>query len=62
MAQDPYRARLTYHDLVLMPEDGRRHEIVDGDHLVTPSPETASAGSRSPVGSSPSSAREARSR
>src|SRR5687767_5351916 len=31
-------ARLTYEDLVRMPDDGLRHEIIDGVHYVTPSP------------------------
>jgi Uma2 family endonuclease len=31
-------ARLTYDDLVAMPDDGLRHEIIDGVHFVTPSP------------------------
>jgi Uma2 family endonuclease len=31
-------ARLTYHDFVRLPDDGRRHEIIDGVHFVTPSP------------------------
>jgi Uma2 family endonuclease len=30
--------RLTYDDLVLFPDDGKRHEIIDGEHYVTPSP------------------------
>jgi Uma2 family endonuclease len=30
--------RLTYDDLVRMPDDGLRHEIIDGVHYVTPSP------------------------
>jgi Uma2 family endonuclease len=30
--------RLTYRDFVLFPDDGRRHEIIDGEHYVTPSP------------------------
>jgi len=30
--------RLTYADLVAMPEDGKRHELIDGEHYVTPSP------------------------
>ena len=30
--------RLTYEDIVRMPEDGLRHEIIDGVHYVTPSP------------------------
>ena len=28
----------TYEDLLYMPPDGKRHEIIDGAHLVTPSP------------------------
>lgn len=30
--------RLTYDDFLLFPEDGKRHEIIDGVHYVTPSP------------------------
>ena len=30
--------RLTYDDFVLFPDDGKRHEIIDGEHYVTPSP------------------------
>jgi Uma2 family endonuclease len=30
--------RLTYADLVAMPDDGKRHELIDGEHYVTPSP------------------------
>ncbi len=30
--------RLTYDDFVLFPDDGLRHEIIDGVHYVTPSP------------------------
>ena len=30
--------RLTYADFVLFPDDGLRHEIIDGVHFVTPSP------------------------
>src|ERR1700680_1757302 len=30
--------RLTYADLVAMPEDGKRHELIDGEHYATPSP------------------------
>jgi Uma2 family endonuclease len=32
--------RLTYDDLLLFPDDGRRHELIDGEHYVTPSPNT----------------------
>ncbi len=31
-------SRLTYDDFLLFPDDGRRHEIIDGEHYVTPSP------------------------
>jgi Uma2 family endonuclease len=30
--------KLTYEDYVRLPEDGLRHEIIDGEHYVTPSP------------------------
>ena len=33
-----FDSRLTYDDLVRMPNDGLRHEIIDGVHYVTPSP------------------------
>ena len=32
------RAKLTYDDFVLFPDDGLRHELIDGEHYVTPSP------------------------
>lgn len=32
--------KLTYEDYVLIPDDGRRHEIIDGEHYVNPSPNT----------------------
>lgn len=30
--------QLTYEDLASFPEDGRRHELIDGEHHVTPAP------------------------
>ena len=30
--------KLTYDDFVHFPDDGRRHELIDGEHHVTPSP------------------------
>ena len=30
--------RLTYEDFRLFPDDGKRHELIDGVHYVTPSP------------------------
>jgi hypothetical protein len=32
--------KLTYDDFVRFPEDGKRHELIDGEHHVTPSPNT----------------------
>ncbi|MFP5247208.1 MAG: Uma2 family endonuclease [Thermoanaerobaculia bacterium] len=32
--------KLTYEDFLLFPDDGRRHEIIDGEHYVNPSPNT----------------------
>jgi Uma2 family endonuclease len=31
-------SRLTYDDFLRFPDDGKRHEIIDGEHYVTPSP------------------------
>jgi len=30
--------KLTYDDFVLFPDDGKRHELIDGEHYVTPPP------------------------
>lgn len=32
--------KLTYDDFLRFPDDGRRHELIDGAHCVTPSPAT----------------------
>ncbi len=45
-AMDPVRrsdwpappVKLTYDDFLLFPDDGQRHELIDGEHYVTPSP------------------------
>ena len=34
------RIKLTYEDFLLFPDDGKRHELIDGDHYVTPAPTT----------------------
>lgn len=34
----PERGRMTYADLLALPDDGMRHEIIDGEHYVTPAP------------------------
>jgi Uma2 family endonuclease len=35
--QDRVR-KLTYDDYALIPDDGKRHEIIDGEHCVSPAP------------------------
>jgi len=32
--------KFTYEDFLHFPDDGKRHEIIDGEHYVTPSPNT----------------------
>jgi len=32
------RVKLTYEDLVALPDDGMRHELIDGEHYVTAAP------------------------
>ena len=32
--------KFTYEDFLSFPDDGKRHEIIDGEHYVTPSPNT----------------------
>ena len=32
--------KLTYDDFLLFPDDGKRHELIDGEHYLTPSPNT----------------------
>lgn len=41
-ALEPERSstKLTFADYLLFPDDGLRHEIIDGEHYVTPSPVT----------------------
>src|SRR5258708_1448988 len=36
----PLRVKLTYQDYLRIPDDRLRHEILDGVHVVTPSPES----------------------
>ena len=33
--------KLTYDDFLLFPDDGKRHELIDGEHYVTPSRDVA---------------------
>src|SRR5262245_59628273 len=38
MKPDIPRVKLTYDDFVQCPDDGKRHELIDGEHYATPSP------------------------
>src|SRR3989304_9190713 len=38
--QEIQSSRLTYEDYLQFPDDGKRHEIIEGDHYVTPVPKT----------------------
>ena len=40
MAQPLSSTKFTYEDYLLFPDDGKRHELIDGEHYVTPSPVT----------------------
>jgi Uma2 family endonuclease len=40
MKTGPAGIKLTYDDFLLFPDDGKRHELIDGEHYVTPSPNT----------------------
>lgn len=40
MALQPHKVRFTYQDYLLFPEDGKRHELIDGEHYMTPAPST----------------------
>lgn len=36
----PDQLKLTYDDYLNLPNDGKRHEIIDGEHYMTPAPQT----------------------
>jgi len=38
--QGIHSSQLTYEDYLQFPDDGKRHEIIDGDHYMTPAPKT----------------------
>lgn len=38
MATPAYRLQLIYEDYLLFPDDGRRHELIGGEHYVTAAP------------------------
>jgi hypothetical protein len=39
--------KLTYDDFVLLPDDGKRHEIIGGEHYVTRRPIRSTSASHS---------------
>jgi Uma2 family endonuclease len=41
MEHTAQRLRMTYDDLLALPDDGLRHELIDGEHFVSPSPGSA---------------------
>ena len=40
MASNASARKLTYDDYLSFPEDGQRHELIDGEHYVSPAPIT----------------------
>jgi len=40
MSPRPHHVKFTYEDYLLFPSDGKRHELIDGEHFMTPSPST----------------------
>ena len=40
MTTTPSTIKLTYEDYVSFPDDGKRHELIHGEHYVTPAPLT----------------------
>ncbi len=40
MTTTPTTIKLTYEDYACFPDDGKRHELIDGEHYVTPAPLT----------------------
>lgn len=40
MATQTGHLRLTYEDYRFIPDDGKRHELIDGEHVISPSPNT----------------------
>lgn len=40
MALQTEKVKFTYEDYLLFPDDGRRHELIDGERIMTPAPST----------------------
>ena len=39
-SKTPLRGKLGYQEYACFPADGQRHEVVDGEHIVNPAPDT----------------------
>lgn len=40
MSTQVHKVKFTYEDYLLFPDDGKRHELINGEHYVTPAPST----------------------
>lgn len=40
MSIQSHKVKFTYEDYLLFPENGKRHELIDGEHYMTPAPGT----------------------
>ena len=40
MSSQAHQVKFTYEDYLLFPDDGKRHELIEGEHFVTPAPTT----------------------
>ncbi|MFY9271109.1 MAG: Uma2 family endonuclease [Candidatus Manganitrophaceae bacterium] len=40
MSFQTHKVKFTYEDYLLFPDDGKRHELIDGEHFMTPAPST----------------------
>lgn len=40
MPPEVHHSKFTYEDYLLFPNDGKRHELMDGEHYMTPAPNT----------------------
>lgn len=38
MSPKTHHVKFTYEDYLLFPENGKRHELIDGEHFMTPAP------------------------
>lgn len=38
MSLPSHKVKFTYEDYLLFPDDGKRHELIDGEHHMTPAP------------------------